>query len=87
VEVGRTYIARAGKKRNAYRILEGKPEGKRTLGRPKCRWLGNNKMDLRVIEWDGMNWIDVAQGRDQWGGSREHGAEPSGSIKCWEVLE
>jgi hypothetical protein len=53
-------------KRNAYRILVGKPEGKRPLGRPRCRWVENIKMDLRVIKWDGMDWIDVAQDRDQW---------------------
>jgi hypothetical protein len=53
-------------KRNAYRILVGKPEGKRTLGRPRCRWVDNIKMDLREIGLDGMDWIDLAQDRDQW---------------------
>jgi hypothetical protein len=47
-------------KRNAYRILVGKPEGKRR------RWVDNIKMDLREIEWDGVDWIDMAQDRDQW---------------------
>jgi hypothetical protein len=42
------------------------PEGKRPLGRPRRRWVGNIKMDVRVIEWDGMDWIDLAQNRDQW---------------------
>jgi hypothetical protein len=51
---------------NAYRILVGNPEGKRLLGRPRRRWMDNIKMDLREIEWDGMDWIDVAQDRDQW---------------------
>jgi hypothetical protein len=60
----------------------GKPEGKRPLGRPKRRWADNIKMDLREIGWDGMDWIDLAQD-----GSCEHGNEPSGSMKCWEVLE
>jgi hypothetical protein len=50
-------------KRNACRILVGKPEGKRPLGRPKCGWVDNIKMDLR--ERDGMDWIDVAQDRDK----------------------
>jgi hypothetical protein len=50
----------------AYRILVGKPEGKRPLGRPRRRWVDNIKMDLREIGWDGMDWIDVAQDRDQW---------------------
>jgi hypothetical protein len=55
-----------GAKRNVYRMLVGKPEGKRRLGRPRRRWMDNIKMDLREIEWDGMDWIDVAQDRDQW---------------------
>jgi hypothetical protein len=44
----------------------GNPEGKRPLGRPIRRWLDNIKMDLREIGWDGMNWIDLVQYRDQW---------------------
>jgi hypothetical protein len=52
--------------RNAYRILVGKPDEKRPLGRPRRRWVDNIKMDLRVIEWDGMDWIELAQDRDQW---------------------
>jgi hypothetical protein len=44
-----------GEKRNAYRILVGKPEGKRPLGRPRCRWVENIKMDLRELGWDGMD--------------------------------
>jgi hypothetical protein len=55
-----------GEKRNAYRILVGKPEGKRPLGKPRCRWVDNIKIDLREIEWAGMDWIDLAQDRDQW---------------------
>jgi hypothetical protein len=47
-------------KRNAYKILVGKPEGKRPLGRPRSTWVGNIKMDLREIGWDGMHWIDLA---------------------------
>jgi hypothetical protein len=44
----------------------GKPEGKRPLGRPRRRWADNINMDLREIEWDAMNWIDLAQDRNQW---------------------
>jgi hypothetical protein len=55
-----------GEKRNAYKILVGKPEGKRPLGRPRSRWVGNVKMVLREIGWDDIDWIDLAQDRDQW---------------------
>jgi hypothetical protein len=54
------------KKMNACRILMGKPEGKRPLGRPRRRWMDNIKTDLREIEWDGVDWIHMAQDRDQW---------------------
>jgi hypothetical protein len=47
-------------------MLVGKPDGKRLLGRPMRRWVDNIIMDLRVIGWDGMDWIDLAQDRDQW---------------------
>jgi hypothetical protein len=60
------HVARMGEKRNAYRILVGKPQGKKTLGRPRCRWVDNIKMDLGEIRWSGINWIDLAQDRDQW---------------------
>jgi hypothetical protein len=53
-------------KRNAYRILVGKREGKRRLEKPKRRWVDNIEIDLREIGWDGMDWIDLAQDRDQW---------------------
>jgi hypothetical protein len=55
-----------GEKRNAYRIFVGKPEGKRPLGRLTRRWVDNIKMDLREIGWDGIDWIDLAEDRDQW---------------------
>jgi hypothetical protein len=50
-----------------YRIFVGKPEGKRPLGTPRLRWVGNTKMNFRVIGWDGMNWIDLAQDRGHGG--------------------
>jgi hypothetical protein len=53
-------------KRNANRIWVGMPEGKTPLGRPRRRWVDNIKMDFREIEWDCMDWIDLAQDRDQW---------------------
>jgi hypothetical protein len=52
-------------KENAYRILVGKPEGKRPLGRPRRRWVDNIKIDLREIGLGGMDWIDLAQDSDQ----------------------
>jgi hypothetical protein len=55
-----------GEKRIAYRIFVGKPEGKRPLGRPRRRWVDNTKIYLREIGWDGMDWIDLVQDRDQW---------------------
>jgi hypothetical protein len=60
------HVARRGEKRNAYRILVGKPEGKRQLERPRRRWVDNIKMDLREIGWDAVEWIDMAQDGDQW---------------------
>jgi hypothetical protein len=55
-----------GEKRHAYRILVGKPEGKRPLGRPRRIWVDNIKMNLREIGGDGVDWIDMAQDGDQW---------------------
>jgi hypothetical protein len=54
-----------GENRNAYRIFVGKPDGKKPLGRPRRRWV-DIKMDVREIGWDGMDWIDLDQDRDQW---------------------
>jgi hypothetical protein len=63
--MGRT-CSKHGAKRNAYRVLVGKPEGKRPLGRSRRRWEDNIKMDLRDIGWGGMDWTDFTQDRDQW---------------------
>jgi hypothetical protein len=60
------HVARMGEKRNAYRILVGKPEGRRPLGRPRRRWVDNIKMDLREIEWDCVDWVDMVQDREHW---------------------
>jgi hypothetical protein len=48
------HVARMGEKMNAYKTLVGMPEGRRPLGRPRCRWMDNIKMDLREIGWDGL---------------------------------
>jgi hypothetical protein len=60
------HVARMEEKRNAYRILAGKPEGERPLGRPRRRGMGSIKMDLSEIGRDGSDWMDMAQDRDQW---------------------
>jgi hypothetical protein len=60
------HVARMGEGRGAYRVLVGRPEGKRPLGRPRRRWEDNIKMDLREIGIDGANWIRLAQDRVQW---------------------
>ena len=52
--------------RGAYRVLVGRPEGKRALGRPRLRWDDNIKMDLQDVVWRGMDWIDLAEDRDRW---------------------
>jgi hypothetical protein len=60
------HVARMGEGRGVYRVLVGRPEGKRPLGRPRRRWEDNIKLDLREIEIDGANWIQLAQDRVQW---------------------
>jgi hypothetical protein len=55
-----------GEKKNVYRLLVGKPEGKRPLGRPRHRWVDNIKMDLLDIGWGGVDWIGLAEDRDKW---------------------
>jgi hypothetical protein len=59
-------VACIGEKWNACRILVGKPEEKKLLGKPTDRWEDNILMDLREIRWGGMGWIHLAQDRDQW---------------------
>jgi hypothetical protein len=54
-----------GEKRNAYRLLVGKPEGRRSLERPRHRWVDNVEMDLGEIGWGGVDWIVLAQDRDR----------------------
>jgi hypothetical protein len=60
------HVARMGEKRNSYMILVRKPEAKRPVGRPRRRWVDNIKMDLRELGWDGVDWINMTQDRDQW---------------------
>jgi hypothetical protein len=60
------HVAQMRKKRNAYRLLAEKPEGKKPPGRPTCRWVDNMKMDFLEIGWGGMDWIGLSQNRDKW---------------------
>ena len=60
------HVARMGERRGVYRVLVGKLEEKRPLGRPRHRWEDNIKMDLQEVECGGMGGIDLAQDRDRW---------------------
>jgi hypothetical protein len=57
-----------GKQIGAYRVLVGKPDGKRPLRRPRCRWEGNIKMHLKEIDWEGVDRIDLVHDRKTWRG-------------------
>jgi hypothetical protein len=61
------HVVRMGEKRNMYRLLVGKPEGRRPQGRPRYRWLDNIRMDLVEVGWGDVDWIGLAQDRDRWG--------------------
>jgi hypothetical protein len=60
------HVALMGENRNAYRLLVGKPEEERPLGRPSRRWVDNIKMDVLEICWGNVDWIGLAQDRDKW---------------------
>jgi hypothetical protein len=60
------HVARMGEKRNAYRLLVGKPEVKRPLGKPRRRWVDNIRMDLGEVGWGNVDWIGLAQDRNRW---------------------
>jgi hypothetical protein len=74
-----------GVRRGIYRVLVGKPEGKRPLGRPRHRWEDNIKVDLQEVGCGGMNYIELAYDREG-AGICECGNESSDSIKCKEIL-
>jgi hypothetical protein len=60
------HAARMGEERDVYRVLVGKPEGKRSLGRPRRRWDDNTKAELQEVGCEGMDWIELAEGRHRW---------------------
>jgi hypothetical protein len=60
------HVTRMGEKRNAYRLLVGKPEGRKPLGRPRRRWLDNIRTDLVEMGWSDVDWIGLAQDRGRW---------------------
>ena len=60
------HVARMGDRKGVYRVLVGKPEGKRPLGRPRRRWEDNIKMDLQKVGCEAIDWIELAQDRDRW---------------------
>jgi len=60
------HVAHMGMRRGVYRVLVGKPERKRPLGRARCRWEDNIKMDLQEVGCEVMNWIELAEDRDRW---------------------
>ena len=60
------HVARMGEEKGVYRVLVGKPEGRRPLGRPRRRWVDNIKMDLQEVECGYMGWIGLTQDRDRW---------------------
>jgi len=76
-----------GERRGVYRVLVGKPEGKRPLGRPRRRWDYNIKMDFQEVGCGGMDWIELAQDRDRWRALVNAAMNVRGSIKCGECLD
>ena len=60
------HVVRMGERKGVHRVLVGKPEGKRPLGRPRLRWENNINMDLQEVGCEGMDWKELAQDRDRW---------------------
>jgi hypothetical protein len=76
-----------GEMRGVYRVLVGKPDGKRPLGRPRHRWEDDIKMDVQEVECASMDWIELAHDRDRWWALVNAIRNPSGSINCGEFLD
>jgi len=79
------HLTPMGEEREVYRVLLGKPEGRRPLGRPRRRWVDNIRMEVQEVGCGYMDWIRLAQDRDR--RRSECGNEPSGSVKCEKVLD
>ena len=80
------HVARMGEDRGVHRVLVGKPEGKRPLGRARRRWEDNIKMDLQEVGGGRGDWMELAQDRDGWRALVGYGAELSGSINAGNFL-
>ena len=80
------HVARMGVD-GVYRVLVGKPEGKKPLGRPRRRWVDNIRMDLQEVGCGHVDWIGLAQDREGVAYACECGNEPSGSVKCGVFLD
>jgi len=80
-------VARMGEDRGLYRVLVGKPEGRRPLGRPRRIWVDNIRIDLQEVGCGYMDWIGLAQDRDRWRMLVSAVMNTSGSVKCGEFLD
>jgi hypothetical protein len=80
-------MTRKWEKRNVYRLLVGKPEGKRTLGRPRCRWIDNIKVGLLEIGLSVVDWIGLAQDRYRWRALVNSVMNLRFPKKCWESTD
>ena len=80
-------MARMEEGRGVHKVLVGKPEGKRPLGRPRRTWEDNIKMDRQEVGRGCGDWMELAKDRDRWRALCEYGNELSGSIKCGEFLD
>jgi len=84
---GAGHVARMEERRRVYRVLVGKPEGKRPLGRPRRRWEDNIKMDLQEVGCEGMNWIELVEDRDRCRTVVNAVMNLLDSIKCGKFLD